>query len=335
MEQVRGRRVYVAGHRGMVGSALVRRLEQEDCRVVTAGREVADLRRQTEAEELLRELRPDLVFLAAARVGGILANSTYPADFLYDNLMIEANVIRAAHLVGVKKLLLLGSSCIYPKHAPQPIPEDALLTGPLEPTNEWYAIAKIAGIKLVQACRRQYGSDFIAVQPANLYGPGDNFDAETSHVTAALLQRFDEAKRLGSSEVVVWGSGNPRREFLYVEDLADACVFAMKHYSDDRILNVGTGCDLSIAELANLIAEIVGYHGTIVFDPSKPDGTPQKLLDTSRMTTLGWQASVSLREGLDRSYADYVAKMKRVSPPAQHEPVPSGRRSVIDATSVR
>lgn len=304
---LRGKRVYVAGHRGMVGSALVRRLQGEDCHIVTASREAADLRRQVETEELLAELKPDLVFLAAATVGGILANSSAPADFIYDNLMIEANVVHSAHRVGVQKLLFLGSSCIYPKHAPQPISEDALLSGPLEPTNEAYAVAKIAGIKLVQAYRRQHGRDHISVQPANLYGPGDNFDPQTSHVIAALVARFDQAKRGGRGEVVVWGTGVPRREFLYVDDLADGCVLAMKHYSSDLPLNIGTGVDITIAELARQIADLVGFKGAIHFDPSKPDGTPRKLLDVRRVQALGWKATTSLAEGLKKYYAAYLA----------------------------
>lgn len=309
LTNITGKRVFVAGHNGMVGSALMRRLAGMGCDLITASRATVDLRRQAETENFLRRERPELVFLAAARVGGILANSRYPADFLYDNLMIAVNVMHASHQVGVEKLLFLGSSCVYPKLAPQPISEDALLTGPLEPTNEWYAVAKIAGIKLAEAYRRQHGRDFISVQPANLYGPGDNFDLEASHVPAALLRRFEEAKRTGHGEVVVWGTGRPRREFLQVDDLADACVFVMERYSDDEVLNIGTGTDVTIAEFARLIAEVVGYRGRIVFDSSKPDGTPRKLLDVSRLARLGWTAPTRLRDGLRAYYADYLRQV--------------------------
>jgi GDP-L-fucose synthase len=305
--ELAGKRVYVAGHRGLAGSALMRRLARESCELVTADRRTVDLRRQRETEDWFADRRPDLVFLAAAKVGGILANRDRPGEFLYDNLMIEANVMEAARKVGVEKLVMLGSSCIYPKFAPQPITEDALLAGPLEPTNEWYAVAKIAGIKMAEAYRKQYGCDFICLQPANLYGPNDNFDPATSHVIAALLRRFHEAARAGAPEVVVWGTGRPRREFLHADDLADACVFLAKTYSAPDIVNVGTGEDIAIAELASLIAETVGYRGAIAFDKSKPDGTPRKLLDVGRLTAMGWTAKIGLAEGLRRYYRDYLA----------------------------
>lgn len=305
--EIAGKRVYVAGHRGMVGSALMRRLASEDCELVAADRRTVDLRRQKETEDWLAETRPDLIYLAAAKVGGIIANRDFPGEFLYDNLMIEANVMEAARRTGVGKLVMLGSSCIYPKFAAQPISEDALLTGPLEPTNEWYAIAKIAGIKMAQAYRRQYGCDFICLQPTNLYGPNDNFDPATSHVIAALLRRFHEAKLAKASEVVVWGTGTPRREFLHADDLADACVFLTKSYSASEIVNVGTGKDISIAELARMIAETVGYRGSIAFDSSKPDGTPRKLLDVEKLSAMGWRAMISLADGLRSYYRDYVA----------------------------
>jgi GDP-L-fucose synthase len=311
--EIAGKRVYVAGHRGMVGSALMRRLSGEGCELVTADRRTVDLRRQQETEDWLAAERPDVVFLAAAKVGGILANRDWPGEFLYDNLMIEANVMEASRRVGVTKLVMLGSSCIYPKFAPQPIPEEALLTGPLEPTNEWYAVAKIAGIKMAQAYRAQYGSDFISLQPANLYGPNDNFDPATSHVIAALLRRFHEAVEAGAPEVVVWGTGTPRREFLHVDDLADAAVFLTKSYSAAEIINVGSGEDVTIAELARMISETIGYRGAIVFDRSKPDGTPQKLLDVSRLASMGWTAKVGLSEGISRYYRDYLAAASTVA----------------------
>jgi GDP-L-fucose synthase len=291
----------------MVGGAIVRRLASEDCEVLTAGRATVDLRRQKETEDWLAAARPQAIFLSAATVGGILANDSFPATFLYDNLMIAANVLEAARRLGVEKVLVLGSSCIYPKLAPQPIPESALLTGPLEPTNQWYAVAKIAALKLAAACRREYGSDFVSVQPTNLYGPGDNYDPLTSHVPAALIRRFHEAKEAGAGTVVVWGTGTPRREFLFVDDLADACVFVMKAYSDEGTLNVGTGEDVTIAEFAALVAEVVGYRGRIVYDTAKPDGTPRKLLDVSRLAALGWRAQTKLRDGLARAYAAFLA----------------------------
>jgi GDP-L-fucose synthase len=294
--------VWVAGHRGMVGSAIVRRLAGEGCEILTADRSSVDLTRQAEAEAWISDLRPEVVFLAAAKVGGILANDSFPADFLYENLMIEANVMQACRAVGVAKLLFLGSSCIYPKLAPQPMPEDALLTGPLEPTNEAYAIAKIAGIRLAQALRRQFGADFICAMPANLYGPGDNFDLQTSHVLPALIRKAHEAKIAGAGEMVVWGSGAPRREFLHVDDCADAVVHMMGVYSGEQHMNVGSGEDVSIADLARLVSDIVGFSGRIVFDTSKPDGTPRKLLDVSRLAQTGWRHRIGLREGIASTY---------------------------------
>lgn len=299
---LQGKTVWVSGHRGMVGSALVRRLASEGCTVVTVGRDQVDLRRQADVESWMAQTRPDAVFVAAAKVGGILANDSRPAEFLYENLMIEANVIHAAHTVGVEKLLFLGSSCIYPKLAPQPMPEASLLTGPLEPTNEWYAIAKIAGVKLCQAYRRQYGSDFISAMPTNLYGPGDNYDLAGSHVLPALLRKVDTAKATGAASVEIWGSGSPLREFLHVDDLADACVFLLQRYSGDEHVNVGSGHEVSIRALAEQIAEVVGYKGDFHFDSSKPDGTPRKLLDTSKLTGLGWTAKIGLREGIAHAY---------------------------------
>ncbi|MBO0750781.1 MAG: GDP-L-fucose synthase [Bradyrhizobiaceae bacterium] len=302
-----GRRVFVAGHRGMVGAALLRRLKGEHCEVLTADRATLDLTRQAETEEWLRVNRPDVVIDAAAKVGGIAYNNAFPVDFLSDNLAIEINLINAAFAASVRKLLFLGSSCIYPRLAPQPMTEDMLLSGPLEPTNQWYAIAKIAGLKLIEAYRRQHGADYIALMPTNLYGPGDNYHPEHSHVPAALIRRFHEAKLAKASSVVVWGTGKPRREFMAVDDLADACVFALKHYSGDHFLNVGTGRDVTIAEFARLVADVVGYSGDIVFDTSRPDGTPRKLLDVSRLTKLGWSAPTDLRAGLAAAYRDFLA----------------------------
>jgi GDP-L-fucose synthase len=302
-------RIYVAGHGGLVGSALVRRLEREGgSRLILADRRDLDLRRQAEVEAFFRRERPTQVYLAAAKVGGIQANHTCPAEFLTDNLQIEVNVIDAAYRAGVGKLLFLGSSCIYPRLAPQPIPEEALLGGPLEPTNEWYAIAKIAGIKLCQAYRRQYGFNAIAAMPTNLYGPGDNFDLESSHVLPALIAKFHEAKLTGARSVTLWGSGTPRREFLHVDDLADAAVCLMNHYEGDTPLNVGTGEDLSILDLARRIGDVVGFAGDIVLDRSKPDGTPRKLLDVSKLTALGWRARIGLEEGLRETYRWYVER---------------------------
>jgi GDP-L-fucose synthase len=305
--ELRGGRVFVAGHGGMVGSAIVRRLASEGSTVLIAERGQLDLTDRASVEGWLAQAKPDAVFLAAAKVGGIHANSTYPADFIADNLAIALNVIRGAHHHGVRKLLFLGSSCIYPKLAPQPMTEDMLLTGPLEPTNQWYAVAKIAGIKLAEAYRRQHGADFISVMPTNLYGPGDNYHSEDSHVPAALIRRFHEAKVAKSPSVTVWGTGAPRREFLAVDDLADACVFVMKHYSGDEFLNVGTGEDITIAAFARLVAEVVGYEGKLTFDRSRPDGAPQKLLDVSKLSALGWRAKTPLPEGLKITYADFLA----------------------------
>jgi GDP-L-fucose synthase len=301
MYDLAGKRVWVAGHRGMVGSAIVRRLAGEDCEVVTADRATVDLTNQAAVRAWITDVKPQAVFLAAAKVGGILANDRFPADFLFDNLMIEANIIEAAHRVGVEKLMFLGSSCIYPKFAQQPITEDALLTGPLEPTNEAYAIAKIAGLKLAQAYRVQHGADFISAMPTNLYGPGDNFDLESSHVVPALIRKAHEAK-LGGGDMVVWGSGAPLREFLYVDDCADACVFLMNHYSDGPHVNVGSGQDLSILDLTKLVCDAVGFTGRIERDLSKPDGTPRKLMDVTRLATLGWTARTALPDGLASSY---------------------------------
>ncbi|RTL61569.1 MAG: GDP-L-fucose synthase [Hyphomicrobiales bacterium] len=307
-----GKRVFVAGHRGMVGGAIARRLASERCELLLASHSDLDLTRQAAVEAWFARHKPQAVFLAAARVGGIRANDTYPVDFLADNLAIQSNVIGAAHQTGVEKLLFLGSSCIYPRLAPQPIREEALLTGPLEPTNEWYAIAKIAGIKLVQAHRKQYGADYISAMPTNLYGEGDNFHPENSHVPAALLSRFHAAKVSRAPEVVVWGTGTPLREFLFVDDLADACVHLMKHYSGDSHINVGTGTDLSIADFAHLIAKVVGYEGRLVFDTSRPDGTPRKVMDVSRLAALGWRAPTSLEDGLKRYYAWYLANIDKL-----------------------
>lgn len=299
---LRGKRVWVAGHRGMVGSALLRRLEKEDCIPLTVERAEVDVTRQEQVEAWLSKSRPQAIFLGAAKVGGIVANDSAPAQFLYDNLAIAANVIHAAAATQVQKLLFLGSSCIYPKLAPQPIPENALLTGPLEPTNEWYAIAKIAGLKLCQAYRRQFGCDFVSAMPTNLYGPGDNFDPTTSHVIPALMRKAHEAKISGAAELIVWGSGTPRREFLHVDDAADALLHLMTHYSGDTHVNVGSGSEITILELANLIAGVVGFKGRILMDASKPDGTPRKLLDTCKLASLGWQPKIGLKEGLASTY---------------------------------
>ena len=301
-----GKRVWVAGHRGMVGSALVRRLAREGCEVLTASRTDADLKNQAQTAAWVERNRPDAVFLAAAKVGGIMANDTYPADFLYDNLMIEANIIEASFRVGVEKLLFLGSSCIYPKFAPQPIVEEALLTGPLEPTNEWYAIAKIAGIKLAQAYRKQHGADFISAMPTNLYGPGDNFDLNSSHVMPALIRKAHEAKLAGAASITIWGTGTPRREFLHVDDCADACVHLMKVYSDTVHVNVGSGEDVTIRELAELVCKVVGFSGDIVCDTSKPDGTPRKLMSADKLRGLGWQPSIALEAGIRDAYTAFL-----------------------------
>ena len=300
------KKVWVAGHRGMVGSAICRRLHSESCEVLTVGREIVDLTRQADVEDWLVQNKPDVVFLAAARVGGILDNDTYPAEFIRNNLVIETNIIHSAWQVGVKKLLFLGSSCIYPKMAPQPMPEEALLTGSLEPTNEWYGIAKIAGIKMCQAYRRQYGCDFISAQPTNLYGSGDNFDLKASHVIPALIAKAHAAKRAGAQTMDVWGSGTPKREFLFVDDLADALIFLMKTYSGEIQINVGSGQELTIREVAEAVVEVVGFKGDLVFDASKPDGSPRKLLDTARLDAMGWRAKTNLRDGLEQAYAWYL-----------------------------
>jgi GDP-L-fucose synthase len=295
-------RVFVAGHRGLVGSAILRRLARENVEVLTATREQLDLRDQAAVNYWFRANRPDSVYLVAGTVGGILANATRPAEFIYDNMLIHATVVHAAHVYGVKKLLYLGSSCIYPRICAQPMTEEELLTGPLEPTNESYAIAKIAGIKLCQAYRRQYGSNFISAMPTNLYGPNDNFDLASSHVLPALIRKFHEAKIAGSGEVTIWGTGSAKREFLHVDDLADACVFLMAHYEDERHINVGTGEDLSIRDLAGLVRDVVYPEAALAFDTSKPDGTPRKLLDVSRLHALGWRHRTSLREGIESTY---------------------------------
>lgn len=300
-------KIYLAGHNGLVGSALMRKLTSEGfSNIITRTFNELDLRDQSAVERFFIAEKPEYVFLAAAKVGGILANNTYPAEFIYDNLAIEINVIHQAYLHGVKKLLFLGSSCIYPKYAPQPMKEEHLLTGILEPTNEPYAIAKIAGIKMCQAYNRQYGTRFISVMPTNLYGPNDNFDLRTSHVLPALIRKFHEAKIQNKPFVEIWGSGKPRREFLYVDDLADACLFLMQHYEGSQFVNIGVGEDISIKELALLIKEIVGFQGDLKFDTSKPDGTPRKLLDVSRLTALGWQAKTGLREGIRQTYQWYL-----------------------------
>lgn len=303
---LKGKRIWVAGHRGMVGGAVVRRLASEDCEVITAGRDVVDLVDQAATKAWMAEVRPDVIVMAAAKVGGIKANNDYPVDFLYENLMIEANIAQAAHENDVDRFLFLGSSCIYPKFAPQPIPEDSLLTGPLEPTNEWYAIAKIAGIKLCQAYRTQYGRDWISAMPTNLYGPGDNYDLESSHVLPALLRKFHEAKESGTSEVVVWGSGTPLREFLHCDDLADALVFLLKEYSDYDHVNVGSGVEVTIRELAETIARVVGYEADLMFDSSKPDGTPRKLMDSTRLHGMGWNNARSLEDGIADTYQSFL-----------------------------
>jgi GDP-L-fucose synthase len=307
---LKGRRIWVAGHRGMVGGAVVRRLEQEDCEIIAAGRDVVDLVNQKAVHDWMEANKPDAIILAAAKVGGIHANNTYPVDFLYENLMIEANIIHAAHQTDVERVLFLGSSCIYPKFAEQPIREDSLLTGPLEPTNEWYAIAKIAGIKLIQAYRKQYGRDWISAMPTNLYGPGDNYDLESSHVLPALLRKFHEAKERGDKEVVVWGTGSPLREFMHCDDLADALVFLLKEYSGYEHVNVGSGVEVTIKELAETIAKVVGYEATLTWDTSKPDGTPRKLMDSGRLRELGWNNVRSLSDGIGSTYVNHFSLEK-------------------------
>ena len=311
--ELKGKTVFVAGHRGMVGGALVRRLAQEKVELVTAGRSELDLRDQATVFDWFAAKTPQVVFLAAAKVGGIAANDTLQAEFLYDNLTIATNVIHAAYVNRTEKLMFLGSSCIYPKLAPQPLREDAMLTGPLEPTNEPYAIAKIAGIKMAEAYRSQYACDFISVMPTNLYGPGDNYHPEYSHVVAALIRRFHEAKLARTPDVVVWGTGTPRREFLYVDDMADACVHLMKTYSAAGMVNIGVGEDITIAEFARLVADAVGYAGMIRFDTARPDGTPQKLLDVSRLTALGWRARTSLKDGIKLAYQAYLSETKQAA----------------------
>lgn len=326
--ELRGKRVWVSGHRGMVGSALVRRLAREDCTLLFVDRKTVDLTCQAATEDWMRRERPEIVFAAAGRVGGIVANATYPAEFLYDNLMIAANMIRAAYQIGVEKFLYLGSSCIYPRDTAQPIHEDQLLTGPLEKTNEAYAVAKIAGVKLVESHARQYGCRFISAMPTNLYGPNDNFDLETAHVLPALIRRIHEAKVSGQATVEIWGSGRPRREFLHVDDLADACVLVMQRYEDPTPINIGTGSDVSIADLALLVAEAVGYKGAFAFDTRRPDGTPRKMLDVGRITRLGWQAGIELESGIRNTYRWWLEHASHAgSDGRQGERVQSGRSS--------
>lgn len=303
-----GKSVWVAGHRGMVGSALVRRLESMDCRILTVGRDTVDLMSADQVDGWMSAARPDAIFMAAAKVGGILANNDRPADFLYNNLMIAANVMEAAHRHAVAKMLFLGSSCIYPREAPQPITENALLTGPLEPTNEWYAVAKIAGIKLAQAYRKQHGRDFISAMPTNLYGPGDNFDLNTSHVLPALMRKAHEAKVTGAREITIWGTGTPRREFLHADDCADACIFLMERYSGAEHVNVGSGDDLPIIDLARLVCEVVGFEGEIATDTSKPDGTMRKLMSGEKLRGMGWRPTIALRDGIAEVYRWFLAK---------------------------
>jgi GDP-L-fucose synthase len=300
------RRIWVAGHRGMVGSAILRRLAREDVEILSVDRRDVDLRERDAVRQWVARAKPDVIVLAAAKVGGILANNSYPVDFLFDNLAIETSVIQAAHLADVERLVFLGSSCIYPKFAPHPITEDALLTGPLEPTNEWYAIAKIAGIKMCQAYRRQYGRRYISVMPCNLYGKNDNFDLSTSHALPALIRKFHAAKIAGEPEVLVWGTGTPLREFLYVDDLADAVMFLMDHYDGSEPINCGAGSDISIRQLAELIGRVTGFEGKLVFDTSKPDGTPRKLMDSSRLRALGWRPKTSLDDGIREVYRWFV-----------------------------
>lgn len=304
--ELTGKRVYVAGHHGMVGSAIVRRLSSEGCEILTASRSEVDLARQSDVEAWMEKNRPDAVFLAAAKVGGIVANDTYPADFLYQNIIIAANIIHSAHKIDVEKLIFLGSSCIYPKFAEQPIREESLLTGALEPTNEWYAVAKIAGVKLCQAYRRQHGNDFISAMPTNLYGPGDNFDLQHSHVIPALIRKAHDAKCSGADEMTMWGTGTPRREFLHVDDCADACVLLMKVYSDDAPINVGSGSDITISELTQLVAQVVGFKGQIKSDLSKPDGSPRKLMSGEKLRSLGWAPKIKLRKGVTDAYQSFL-----------------------------
>jgi GDP-L-fucose synthase len=307
---LKNKKVFVAGHKGMVGRALIRRLASENCQILTIERQEVDLRDQAATHNWLAESKPHVIFLAAATVGGIQANRSRPAQFLYDNLMIASNIIHAAYEQGVQKLLFLGSSCIYPKHAPQPMQEEVLLTGSLEPTNQWYAIAKIAGLKLTEAYRQQYGCDFISCMPTNLYGPFDNYDLENSHVLPALLRKIVEAKQNKQSHITIWGSGQPKREFLFVDDLADACVYLIQHYSDPKTINIGVGYDISITELAQSIAKIVGFEGEFFYDQSMPDGTSQKLLDVSRLSQLGWKARTDLNTGIKLTHEDYLRRMQ-------------------------
>ena len=302
-----GKRVWVAGHRGMVGSAIARRLASESCEVLTATHAELDLTRQADVEAWMAAKKPQAIFVAAAVVGGILANDTRPVDFLTGNLAIQNNIFSTAHKIDVEKLMFLGSSCIYPRLAAQPMPENSLLTGPLEPTNQWYAIAKISGIMQCQAYRRQYGRDFISAMPTNLYGPGDNFDLMSSHVLPALMVKAHKAKLAGDKSMTLWGSGQPRREFLYVDDLADACVFLMKSYSAEEHVNVGYGSDLTIRELAEAVAEVVGFTGTLAYDASKPDGMPKKLLDSTKLNAMGWRPATDLKQGISKAYAWYRA----------------------------
>ena len=320
--RLEGKRVWVAGHRGMVGSALVRRLEHENCEIMTSDRSRVDLRNQRQVETWMKDAQPQVVFLAAARVGGILANDTYPADFLCDNLMIEANVINAAFKARVEKLVFLGSSCVYPKFAPQPITEDALLSGPLEPTNEWYAVAKIAGIKLCQAYRKQHGADFISAMPTNLYGPGDNFDLNSSHVIPALIRKAHEAKLSGAREFNIWGTGSPRREFMHVDDCADAIVHLAKVYSGETHVNVGSGKDITILELAHLVADTVGFGGDIVRDLTRPDGTPRKLMSSDKLYKMGWLPAITLSNGIKLVYRWFIDNQRGhgCAKTSQHQP---------------
>ena len=304
-------RVYVAGHTGMAGSAIARRLQSEGCDILTTTRSVVDLRRQAETEESIRSLKPNIIIMAAGHVGGIVANDSYPVDFLADNLAMQLNVITSAHRAGVERLLFLGSTCIYPRDAAQPLQEEAILTGPLEATNEWYAVAKIAGIKLCQAFRRQFGRNYISVMPTNLYGRGDNYHPQHSHVVAALVRRFHEAKEANAEAVTVWGSGRPRREFLHSDDFADACIFLLQRYNEAMPINIGIGHDITIAELARSIADTVGFKGDILFDPSKPDGTPRKLVDVARLSALGWKAKMDFTQGLAEMYEDFKSSASR------------------------
>ncbi|MBM3468169.1 MAG: GDP-L-fucose synthase [Alphaproteobacteria bacterium] len=306
--KLQGKKVFIAGHQGMVGKALTRALEKEECQILTVTRKELDLQNQAAVNQWFKDQRPEVIFLAAAKVGGILANTLYPAEFIYENLMIQQNVINAAHQSTSERLIFLGSSCIYPRMSPQPIPEEALLSGPLEETNQWYAIAKIAGLKLIEAFRKQYQCDFISIMPTNLYGPGDHYDSQNSHVIPALILKFHTAKMNGHPTVNLWGTGTPLREFLHVDDLADACLFLAKNYSDSQAINVGTGKEISIKDLAAKISQVVGYKGEVNFDATKPDGTPRKLLDISKIAHLGWSARTPLDEGLKNTYQDFLTK---------------------------